>query len=152
MGENLPSWGLVLLRILVGGLLIVEAWNRLQNGQGEELVLGAREAYAAAPGMVKAWGENVVLPHPWFFSHVALYGTLVGGMALFLGALTRPAGYGLAFLFANAFVVCDGPERLLALVLAVCCLACAMSRAGMRSGADVFLQERLPVWMTWSRG
>jgi uncharacterized membrane protein YphA (DoxX/SURF4 family) len=151
MDENLPSWGLVLVRILVGGLLAVQAWNMLQGGAGEELVNGTRQAYAAAPGVVKGFGESVVLVHPWFFSKLALFGTLLGGACLFLGALTRPAGFFLAFLFLNVFFVSDGPVRMLALVLGACCLACAMSRAGMRSGADVFLLEKLPVWLTWTR-
>jgi len=151
MGENLPSWGLVLLRILVGGLLAVKAWMLLQGGAGEELVNGTREAYAAAPGLVKGWGENVVLVHPWFFSKLVLFGTLLGGVALFLGALTRPFGYFLALVFLNMFFVSEGADKLLALVLCACCLACAMSRAGLRSGADVFLVEKLPVWMTWMR-
>ena len=151
MEDNLPSWGLVLLRILVGGLLVVQAWNILQGGTGEELVTGTREAYAAAPGLVKSWGESVVLVHPWFFSKVALLGALLGGACLFLGALTRPAGFLLAFLFLNVFFVSAGPDRLLALLVGACCLACGMSKAGMRSGADVFLQEKLPVWLTWSR-
>src|SRR6187549_2715541 len=150
MDENLPSWGLVLVRILVGGLLAVQAWSLLQSGAGEELVMGTREAYAAAPGIVKGFGESVVLVHPWFFSKVALLGALLGGACLFLGALTRPAGFLLAFLFLNVFFVSAGPDRLLALLLCACCLACAMSRAGMRSGADVFLIEKLPVWVTWS--
>ena len=64
MEDNLPSWGLVLVRILVGGLLVVQAWNMLQSGAGEELVSGTREAYAAALGIVKSWGESVVLVHP----------------------------------------------------------------------------------------
>ena len=151
MDENLPSWGLVLLRILVGGLLAVQAWNLLQSGAGEELVTGTRDAYAAAPGMVKSFGESIVLVHPWFFSKLALLGTLLGGACLFLGVLTRPVGFLLAFLFLNVFFVSDGPYRLLALIVGACCLACALSRAGMRSGADVFLQEKLPVWATWSR-
>jgi uncharacterized membrane protein YphA (DoxX/SURF4 family) len=151
MDENLPSWGLVLLRIVVGGLLAVQAWNMLRSGSGEELVTGTREAYAAAPGLVKSFGESVVLVHPWFFSELALLGTLLGGVALFLGALTRPFGFFLAFLFLNMFFVSEGPGRLLALILGVCCLACAMSRAGMRSGADVFLVEKLPGWVTWTR-
>lgn len=151
MDENLPSWGLVLVRILVGGLLAVQAWNLLQSGAGEEMVTGTREAYAAAPGVVKGFGESVVLVHPWFFSKVALLGALLGGACLFLGALTRPVGFLLALLMLNVFFVSDGPNRLLALVVGACCLACAMSKAGMRSGADVFLQEKLPVWLTWSR-
>jgi uncharacterized membrane protein YphA (DoxX/SURF4 family) len=152
MDENLPSWGLVLVRILVGGLLTVQAWNMLQSGAGEELVSGTREAYAAAPGIVKSWGESVVLVHPWFFSKLALFGTLLGGVALFLGALTRPFGFFLALVFANIFFVSAGADKLLALVLCTACLACAISRAGMRSGADVFLQEKLPAWATWMRG
>ena len=151
MDENLPSWGLVLVRILVGGLLAVQAWNMLQSGAGEELVTGTREAYAAAPGVVKGFGESMVLVHPWFFSNLALFGTLLGGVALFLGALTRPFGFFLAFVLLNMFFVSAGSERLLALTLGACCLACAMSRAGMRSGADVFLVEKLPVWATWMR-
>jgi uncharacterized membrane protein YphA (DoxX/SURF4 family) len=151
MDENLPSWGLVLVRILVGGLLVVQAWNMLQSGAGEELVSGTREAYAAAPGIVKSWGESVVLVHPWFFSNVALFGTLLGGLALFLGALTRPFGFFLALVFANMFFVSAGADKLLALLLCGSCLACALSRAGMRSGADVFLHEKLPAWATWTR-
>ncbi|MBK7641550.1 MAG: hypothetical protein IPJ19_00645 [Planctomycetes bacterium] len=151
MGENLPSWGLVLVRILVGGILGVKAWFMLKHGVGEELVRGTRDAYAASPGIVKSWGEAVVLVHPWFFSKLAVFGALVGGACLFLGALTRPFGYLLAFLLANVFFVTEGTEQVLALLLCVCCLACAMSRAGMRSGADVFLLEKLPSWMTWMR-
>jgi uncharacterized membrane protein YphA (DoxX/SURF4 family) len=151
MNDNLPSWGLVLVRILVGGLLAVQAWNMLQTGAGEELVTGTRAAYAAAPGIVKSFGESVVLVHPWFFTKLALFGTLAGGVALFLGAFTRPVGFFLAFLFLNMFFVSEGTDRLLALILGACCLACAMSRAGMRSGADVFLLEKLPVWVTWTR-
>lgn len=152
MDENLPSWGLVLVRILVGGLLVVQAWNLLQAGSGEALVTSSREAYAAAPGLVKSWGESVVLVHPWFFSKLALFGALLGGVALFLGALTRPFGFFLALVCANVFFVSTGADKLLALLLCGSCLACAISRAGMRSGADVFLQEKLPVWATWSRG
>lgn len=151
MGENLPSWGLVLVRILVGGLLAVKAWMLLQSGAGEELVTGTRAAYAAAPGLVKGWGESVVLVHPWFFSKLALFGTLLGGVALFLGAFTRPFGFFLALVFANLFFVSEGADKLLALLLCACCLACAISRAGMRSGADVFLVEKLPAWTTWTR-
>jgi hypothetical protein len=42
--------------------------------------------------------------------------------------------------------------RLFALVMAAVCFAIGLSRAGLRSGADVFLDERLPIWMTWTRG
>jgi len=152
MSDTQPNWGLVFLRIVIGLLLILEAWSRIQSGDLENIVLGSREAYSAAPDTVRSLGESVILPHPWFFSVLAVYGALIGGMLLFLGALTRPAGYLLALLFVNAALVSDGHTRLFALVMAAVCFAIGLSRAGQRSGADVFLDERLPVWMTWTRG
>ena len=34
-------------------------------------------------------------------------------------------------------------------LLLACCAGCAISRAGRRAGADVFLDERAPGWLTW---
>lgn len=146
-----PSWGLVLIRITTGAILLYAGWSKLASGVDPELVLGTRGAFAKAPSLVRAWGENVVLPHPNLFAHLIVWGELLIGLALFLGALTRPAGLMGAFLFANFYFA--GPERMqmFALLLAVCCLGCALSYAGRRSGADVFLDERLPLWMTWAR-
>jgi uncharacterized membrane protein YphA (DoxX/SURF4 family) len=152
MSNTQPNWGLVFLRIVIGLMLILEAASRIQSGDLESLVLGSREAYAAAPDTVRKLGESVILPHPWFFSMLAVYGALIGGLLLFLGALTRPAGYLLALLFVNAALVSEGHMRLFALVMAAVCFAIGLSRAGLRSGADVFLDERLPIWMTWTRG
>jgi uncharacterized membrane protein YphA (DoxX/SURF4 family) len=142
---------MVLLRILIGFVLIAEAWSRIQGGEIENLVLDTREAYAAAPDSVRNLGERVILQHPWFFSALALYGALLGGVLLFLGALTRPAGFLLTLLFLNAAVVSQGHTRLFALVMAGVCFALGLSRAGLRSGADVFLDSRLPGWLTWTR-
>lgn len=151
MSESQPSWGLVFLRIVIGLVLIFEAWSRIENGTIENLVLDTREAYAAAPDTVRNLGESVILPHPWFFSALAIYGALIGGALLFLGALTRPTGFLLALLFANAALVSHDHTRLFALVMACVCFALGLSRAGLRSGADVFLDGRLPAWLTWTR-
>lgn len=151
MSDSLPSWGLVFLRVVIGLVLVFEAWTRISQGNLENLVLDAGPAYAAAPDTVRNLGEGVILPHPWLFSALAVYGALVGGVLLFLGALTRPAGYCLALLFVNAMLVTHGQARLFALVMAVTCFAIGLSRAGLRSGADVFLDERLPAWLTWTR-
>jgi uncharacterized membrane protein YphA (DoxX/SURF4 family) len=151
-GSSAPNWGLVLVRIVVGAILLTAGISKLEKGVSETLVLGTQTAFAAAPGPIRAWGENVVLPHPWFFSHLILWGELLGGLALFLGAFTRPAGLAVAFMFANFYFVGPEEQRTLVLLLSTCGLACAISRAGLRAGADVFLVERCPVWMTWIRG
>lgn len=151
MQAGLPSWGLVLVRIVVGFVLLSAGFGKLQNGVSESLVLGTRQGFEHAPAFVRTWGENVVLVHPWFFAHLIMVGELLGGTALFLGALTRVAGLAMTFMFLNFVLV--GPEeaRNLNLVMGVCCFACGISRAGRRAGADVFLDERLPMWMTWTR-
>jgi uncharacterized membrane protein YphA (DoxX/SURF4 family) len=143
-----PSWGLVLVRIVCGGILISSGWSKVSGGVGEDLVLGTQAAFAHAPGFVRAWGENVVLPHPWIFAHLIAWGELLGGLAFFLGALTRLAGVLLAFMFANFYFA--GPEqaRMFVMLLLAGCLGCALSRAGRSCGMDVFLEGKLPRWIT----
>ena len=144
-----PSWGLVLVRIAVGAILLMAGWKKVSGGVSDELVLSTKDAFAQAPAFVSWWGEHVVLPHPTLFSHMIAWGEFLGGLALFLGALTRPAGFLVAFQFANFYFA--GPEqmRFFVLLLSVCGLGCAISRAGRRFGADALLDERLPRWMTW---
>lgn len=146
-----PSFGLVLVRIAAGAILLTAGWSKIANGVSPELVLGTKAAFETAPGFIRAWGESVVLPHPSFFAHMIAWGELLGGTALFLGCLTRPAGLAAAFMMANFYFV--GPEsaKSLALLLGVACAGCSISRAGQSAGADVFLVERLPTWLTWTR-
>jgi thiosulfate dehydrogenase (quinone) large subunit len=151
-GSSGPSWGLVLVRITVGSILLYAGWMKLSMGVDPAIVSGTRDAFAKAPGLVRWWGEKVVLPNPTLFAHLITWGEVLIGLSLFLGALTRPAGMVGAFLFANFWFA--GPEmmQMFVLLLAACCLGCALSYAGRRAGADVFLDERLPAWMTWTRG
>jgi uncharacterized membrane protein YphA (DoxX/SURF4 family) len=144
-----PSWGLVFVRIACGAILLKAGWPKVSQGVSEELVLGTRDAFANAPGFVRAWGENVVLPHPWIFAHLIAWGEFLGGLALFLGALTRPAGVFLAFQFANFYFVGPKEQQMFVLLLSVACFGCALSRAGRKFGADAILDGKLPRWMTW---
>jgi|GEM_PF-785761 len=147
-----PSFGLVLVRIATGALLLYAGLSHLEAGISEDFVSQTAPAWAASPDLIRSWGENVVLRHPWFFAQLVAYGELVLGALLFLGLLTRPAGILAAFLFANAVFAVDGSQKSLAALLGVCCLACALSRAGRSAGADVFADGALPGWLTWSRG
>jgi uncharacterized membrane protein YphA (DoxX/SURF4 family) len=147
-----PSFGLVLVRIATGALLLVSGARKLEAGVSDELVARTAAGWASSPDLVRAWGENVVLRHPSVFANAVVFGELVLGTLLFLGFLTRPAGLLAAFLFANAVFAVDGSQKSLAAILCVCCLACALSRAGRSAGADVFADGRLPSWLTWTRG
>jgi uncharacterized membrane protein YphA (DoxX/SURF4 family) len=150
--SDTPNWGLVLIRIVVGFLLLVAGWHSLRAGDGETIVAQSSDAYAASPELVRSFGENVLLKHPRFFGQLIVIAQIVCGLCLFLGMLTRPAGFIGALLFTYAYFTVPEAQQPLCVVLAVCCFACGLSRAGRRSGADVFLDERLPRWLTWTRG
>lgn len=149
---NPPSWGLVVVRIVVGFVILLAAWQKVQDGVTDHVVLDTAPAWAAAPDLVRSWGEGFVLKHPTFLAHLAVWGELVIGLALFLGAFTRPLGFAGAILYAHALVVVPDSTRPLVLVVFAACLGCAISCAGARSGLDVFLNERLPSALTWTRG
>lgn len=144
-----PSWGLVLIRIVVGFVLLKAGWPKVSGGVSEDLVLGTRDAIAHAPGIVRWWGEHVVLEYPWVFAHLIAYGEFLGGLALFFGVLTRPVGILVAFQFANFYFAGPADARSFVLLIAACGLGCAISRAGRKCGVDAFLDERLPRWLTW---
>ena len=143
-----PSWGLVLVRITVGAILLFAGWPKVSGGVSDQLVTSTGAAFASAPGIVRAWGQNVVLPHPTFFSHLIAYGELFGGLAMFLGALTRIAGVAVFFQFVNFYFAGPESQRFFVLLLAVSGLGCAISHAGRKCGLDVFLAGKLPRWMT----
>jgi uncharacterized membrane protein YphA (DoxX/SURF4 family) len=143
-----PSWGLVLVRIAVGAILLNAGWMKVSGGISDQLVTSTSASFATAPGLVRAWGENVVLPHPTLFAHLIAYGEFLGGLALFLGALTPLAGVAVCFQFANFYFAGPDSQRFFVLLLCVCGLGCAISHAGRKCGLDVFLAQKLPRWMT----
>lgn len=146
-----PSWGLVLVRIVVGFLLMLSGWQHLQAGGDLAIVTHTREAYAAGGEFMRTIGRDVVLAHATAFDRAIVLVELLCGVGLFLGLLTRPAGFVAALLFTAAVFLLPAEQRATCALLAACCFACGLSRAGLRSGADVFLEDRLPAWLTWTR-
>ena len=146
-----PSWGLVFIRIVIGFLLLVAGWGNLPAGDPASIFARGSQAFAASPDIVHRLSENIVLQNPWFLERTVVVAEIVCGMLLFLGLLTRPAGFIAGALFTYGFFIVPESQRTLCIILAVCCYACGISRAGRRSGADVFLEDRLPTWMTWTR-
>ncbi len=146
-----PSLGLVLVRIVTGLVLLAAGWDAWQGGVSAQIVERTAPRWAEAPEYVRAWGEQFVLKHPLAIANVVVWGQVVFGVLLFLGAFTRPVGIAAAFLFANAIFAAQSQHQPYALLLCASCLGCALSGAGRSIGADVFLNERLPGWLTWSR-
>jgi thiosulfate dehydrogenase (quinone) large subunit len=146
-----PNWGLVLIRIAVGWILIQAGWMKITGDVGPELVEGTQARVAELPFFARWWMEHVVLAAPALFAFLIQWGELAGGVALFLGALTRPAGLLTAFMFANFYFAGPPEARSFVLLLAVCCFAFAWSRAGQRLGLDEILDQHFPSWITWTR-
>jgi uncharacterized membrane protein YphA (DoxX/SURF4 family) len=149
-GGARPSFGLVLVRVATGMFLLHAGLRAGHAGYSGDLVTATADQWAGAPGYVHGWGD-FVLRHPGLFADVCVWGAIVLGAALFVGFLTRPVGILAAFLCANVAFADGGLHRATALLLAVCALGCALSSAGRSAGADVFLESRLPWWLTWTR-
>jgi uncharacterized membrane protein YphA (DoxX/SURF4 family) len=149
-GGARPSFGLVLVRVATGMFLLHAGLRAAHAGYSGDLVTATADEWAAAPEYVHGWGD-FVLRHPGLFATLCVWGAIVLGAALFVGLLTRPTGILAAFLCANIAFADSGVHRTTAALLTACALGCAWSSAGRSAGADVFLQFRLPWWLTWSR-
>jgi uncharacterized membrane protein YphA (DoxX/SURF4 family) len=147
-----PSFGLVLVRVTTGLVMLVAGWSKLQGGFNAGHVTEDAARWAGAPGPLALVGEKLVLVHPGTFAMLATWGELVLGLLLFLGLLTRPAGFFAAVLYTGAWVVVDPEVRPLVLLIVTCAIGCAISRAGHSAGADVFLAPKLPWWISWTGG
>jgi len=144
-----PDWGLVLIRISCGLILSLQSWNAFRSGIDAELVEGAATTIAAAPPAYAWFAENVFLRAPTVFAHVLVWGGLLCGAALTLGVLTRPAGCLAGLGLANLCLAGPPEQRPFALLMAICCFACSLSRAGRTFGGDATLDPMLPAWATW---
>jgi len=147
-----PGWGIVLVRLAVGLALVLAGWSKIASGVGPWLIESTADRIAASPALYAWWGSEVLLRWPDFFAHVLAWGSFVLGVAFFLGVLVRPAGWLIALLMLNVCLAGPPSYRELALLMAVCAIACAISRAGHRIGLDELLEPRLPGWVTWVRG
>ena len=145
-----PSVGLVLVRVASGAALLGAGWQQLRAGLGPWLVESTAERIAVAPAAFAWWGREVLLGSPLLFAHAFAWGAFIAGTLLFLGALVRPAAAVALVLLVHVYLAGPLRYRELALLLAVCVGACAISRAGRRIGCDEWLDERLPGWLTWT--
>ncbi len=146
-----PSWGLVLVRLAVGAILALAGWHKILGGVGADLVLSTRQRVAAGPEWFEKFMGTVVYPFPEAAAQVIQWGELLGGIALFLGALTRPAGVAVGLMMV-CFAFAGPVEQMqYALLVALCSLACALSGAGRRLGMDAILDGHFPAWISWTR-
>ncbi len=147
-----PSGGLVLVRVVMGALLLAKGWVWTRGGlpRAGDLRDMVRARIPDVWEPMQSLGE-LFADHPGVFAFVWRWGALLLGLALLVGAFTRPAGIlaAIALLVAWPFVPEHASE--LFLVCAVCCLACGVSRAGRKAGLDRMFDSNFPSWMTWTR-
>ncbi|MCZ6598232.1 MAG: DoxX family protein [Planctomycetota bacterium] len=148
-----PTLGLVLIRVAIGVVLLMHGWSAVHGGgvDGDAVRDVVHGTLSGAPEPIAWWGQNVLLSNPEGVAFLWRWAALVCGLGLALGALTRPAGLLAGFFALNAFLFVEGPERLTVGLVAVCCLACALSRAGRRLGLDTMFDQHFSPWITWTR-
>lgn len=66
--------GWLAFRLIIGGMLTIEGWNKIQNPMG---LVGFVESLGIGPG--------------WFFSPLIAVTNFAGGLCIMLGLFTRPA-------------------------------------------------------------
>lgn len=150
-GASRVDWGIVLVRVGLGALLLFEGLRLHGEGVGADLVEGTARRIAEAPELYAWFGNNVVLRFPGAIAWLIAGGLLACGAALFVGALVRPACFGVLFLMANFYFAGPAAKQEYRALIAVAALGCFVAGAGLRLGLDAFLVGKLPVWITWSR-
>lgn len=152
--SSLPSGGLVLLRITLGWLATSTGWawaarDELDGGRVRAVVRLHLDDLAAPFAF---WGDKVLLYNPDGLAFLVSWSVLIAGICLLLGALTRPAGWLVAFLALHMYFYAADSATPLAILLMAAGVGCAISRAGRRFGLDIALDGTLPPWITWVRG
>ena len=117
-----PSFGLVLVRIAAGAILLHLGLRAGHAGVSADLVTQTSGNWAETPEYVRQFGETVVLQRPELSAHFAVWSAIVLGAALFLGFLTRPAGILAAILCTCAAFAAADTDRWAAGLLAVCAI------------------------------
>ncbi len=117
------SLGLLVLRVIIGGIMVVHGYPKVFGGAGKgdtvspetERMLGAGFKQAMEHGGVEnttGLMQNLGLPYPKTMA-MGLAGTeLVGGIALILGWFTRPAALALTVSQLVAIQKVHGPAGL----------------------------------------
>lgn len=149
-----PTWGLVLVRMVLGLLLLTHAQRDFTADGPTPDALGAAVGapLETAPAFVRDTARSWVADHPVGVAAIWRYGELLIGLSLVLGALVRPfATLGAVAAILGLLWAPNGPQDLHVLALA-CFAACAVARAGRRMGLDRALDARAPGWLTWTDG
>ncbi len=147
-----PGWGIVIVRVAVGAALVQAGIQKVAQGIGPWIIESTAHRIASSPRLFAWWGNEILLRWPDVFAQALAWSCLVLGGLLFLGVLVRPVGWLIALLMLNVYFAGPANYRELALLMAICAIACAVSRAGRRVGFDELIEQRLPSWMTWVRG
>ena len=152
--SSLPSGGLVLVRVILGGIASSTGWNWAANSglTGGQVRSTVRHHLDDLSAPFRFWGDRILLYNPDGLATLVSWGVLIAGVCLLLGALTRPAGWFLAFLGLHLYGYGADEYSSFALLLMASGAGCAISRAGRRFGLDIALDGSLPVWLTWVPG
>ncbi|MCB0005968.1 MAG: DoxX family membrane protein [Anaerolineales bacterium] len=149
---------LVLLRVTLGLILLATWRENLHNGlyTAEGLrgffVNGvfAPAGIDGGPAWYRSLIEATVLAQPGLFASFQMVAELLLGLALLLGAFTRPAAVAAGFFFANLLLAYWGGREWIwtYVLLVVSALAVALSTTGRLLGLDGLLYRRFgtPRW------
>lgn len=140
--------GLVLIRVVTGALLFLNAWDLVSRTGGvPDLVSGAD---LSSP-LFAWWGEELVRERPVLFSNLIAWSELLGGLALVLGALVRPFGLLVAVVMGCCAVSDTGLLRYTEILVCANALALSFAGAGTAFGLDSIFDQHFPRWLTWTR-
>ncbi len=105
-GNTKFSWFWLAVRVYVGFEWLIAGWGKFTgsgwvgDGAGNAVsgfMKGALAKTAGAHPDVQSWYatflENVVIPHASFWSHLIVYGEILVGVALIIGAFTGIAAF-----------------------------------------------------------
>jgi thiosulfate dehydrogenase [quinone] large subunit len=157
-----PERWLAVLRIVVGfwflkgvvtKLSVTLAWGFLPIPTASDRwmhtlpILVGRYAAGNPIGWVKAFLEDVVLPHSQLFAQLTAFGEAAVGLGLtfgFLTALSAVIGLWLVLNYGLATNWVGFSQQGFHVLLAACMVAFLQSRAGRYWGLDAWLQARHP--------
>lgn len=145
-----PGWGIVLLRVYLGGSMLYGAWHWILAGAGASLIAAMRPRLTDAPAWYAWFAEGVLLRAPGFSGQCIQWSQFLFGTLLLLGVLVRPVGVLSAVLMLVLYLGAPPHLQRYFALAAVCALALALSNAGRRIGLDRELDQRWPAWLTWA--
>ena len=144
---------LVAVRVTAGLILLLHGWRWLQ-GEGPDGAAIRASVQAALPdlwGPFAWWGDTVILENPDAMGFFWRWSAFLFGLALTLGAFTRPAGTLAAVVLCHGLLYGPPSADLTFSLLVVCALASATGGAGLRLGMDAAFDPHFPTWLTWAR-